>query len=236
MNTLQRMAAWLMVSLVAGCGGGGSDAGSSLYTASGPGAPLYGDGTGTTTPTSIMVTASSSTLDSGGDPLTLTAVVKDSSGALLAGVAVTFSTGAGTALTAVDTVTNAVGVASAVLSVTTDKSVRNVNVNVTAGSLNATLVLGVTGTTLAYTGPTATTVGTATDVGVKLTDSKGVAISGIAVTIANTNTTSNHLSATTATTDAQGNISIVFTPGALGSDTLFFTGAGTTATAAIAIN
>ncbi len=235
MNMLKRMATLLLMSLVAGCGGGGSDAGTSPF---GPGAgtPLFNPGAGTTVPTLVTVSASAAQLGSGGDPVTISAVVKDAGAALLPAVPVTFSTGTGTQLTSVDTVTNAVGVANAVLSVSTDKSDRNVTVTVTAGTVNGTLVLPVTGTTLVYTGATSVALGSTANVVVQLTDSKGVAIAGLAIAVANTNSLNNHLSASTATTDALGNASVTFTPGVLGTDTLFFTGAGTTATASIAIN
>ena len=236
MNTFKRIATLLLLSFLAGCGGGG-DPGTPLFQPGAGTSPFApgGGGGGASAPTLVTVTAPSAQLDSGGDPLTISALVKGT-GAILAGVPVTFSTGTGTQLTSVDAVTNGSGIATAILSVSTDKSDRDVVVNVLAGTVNGSITVTVTGTTLVYTGPNTVSLGSTTNVTAKLADSKGLAISGVAIGISNTNTVANHLAASSATTDAQGNISVGFTAGALGSDSLLFSGAGTTATATIGIN
>ena len=234
MNTFKRIATLLLLSFLAGCGGGG-DPGTPLFQPGAGTSPFAPGGSGTSAPTLVTVTAPSAQLDSGGDPLTISALVKGT-GAILAGVPVTFSTSAGTQLTSVAAVTDISGIATAVLTVSTDKSDRDVKVSVLAGTVTGSVTVTVTGTTLVYTGPSMVSFGSTTNVTAKLTDSKGVAISGVVIGISNTNTVANHLAASSATTDAQGNISVGFTAGALGSDSLLFAGAGTTATATIGIN
>lgn len=207
---------------VVACGGGGGDSGTSPFGSGGtPGT--------TSSAASIDVIASSVQVQSGGDQVTITAIVKDPGNVSLPKAPVTFATDTGT-LTSAATVTDAAGVATAVLSAGTNHSNRPLTVTVKSGNAVGTLVLPVTGTVLSYTGPTTVALGKSAPISVKALDSKGVPVVGLAVSFASS--LNNGLSATSGTTDVQGVAVVDYTATNAGTDSLTISGGGASVTPA----
>ena len=229
MNMLKRIATLMLMSFLASCGGGGGDAGTSPFTTTTGGGPAPTASAATT----VDVLASAVQVGSGGDQVTISAVVKGAGNVSLAAAPVTFSTDSGT-LSSVSGVTDAAGVATAVLTAGADKSNRSLTVTVNSGAVAGSIVLPVAGTTLSYSGATTVTLGSQTIVAIKATDSKGVAIPSLPVAV--TSSLNNGLSASAISTDAQGNATVNYTATTAGADTVTFSGAGATATASIQIS
>ncbi|MEO5843206.1 MAG: Ig-like domain-containing protein [Caldimonas sp.] len=222
MNKLLKILTTVLVAVgVVGCGGGGGSAGTSPFGGSG------GAGGTTSSAASIDVIASSVQVQSAGDQVTISAIVKDSGNVSLPKAPVTFSTDTGT-LTSAATVTDAAGVATAVLSAGTNRSNRPLTVIVRSGNAVGSLVLPVTGTVLSYTGPTTVTLGKSAPISVKALDSKGVPIVGLPVSFASS--LNNGLSATSANTDVQGTATVDYTATNAGTDSLTITGGGASVT------
>ena len=195
--------------------------------------PVVSSTTTTATATSIDLLSSSVQLGSGGDQVTVSAIVKGAGNVTLANIPVSFSADSGI-LTSPSTVTNASGIATAVLSAGANKSNRDIKVTVLSGGVNASIVVPVAGTVLSYAGVTTIPLGGSATVAVKAVDSKGTAIPGL--TIVATSSLNNGLSASSVTTDAQGTASLTYTATKAGTDTLSFAGAGASATASIKIS
>jgi hypothetical protein len=227
MKMLRQTFVWLVALGLAACsGGGGSE-----------GAPPFGGGPGTTPPassaTAVDVIASAVQIGSGGDQVTISAIVKGSGNVALADAPVTFSTDSGT-LTSVSTVADKTGVATATLAAGANKSNRNITVTATSGGATGQIIIPVVGTVLTYAGVTTVTLSNTTSVGVKAVDSKGAVISGLPVSVSSS--LNNGLSANSVTTDAQGAATLTYTATNAGSDNLKFDAAGATVTAAIKIS
>jgi len=212
-------------SLLAACGGGGGSAGTSPFNSGGGGT--------TTAAASIDVIASAVQVGSGGDQVTITAIVKGAGNVSLPTTAVSFATDSGT-LTSASVLTDASGAATATLSAGADRSNRAITVTATSGNATGKVVLPVTGTKLSYTGPTTVGLGKSAIASVTAVDSKGAPISGL--TVAVTSSLNNGLSATSISTDAQGAAPITYTAATAGNDTLTFAGAGLTLATSIQIS
>ena len=227
MKMLRHTLVWLVSLGLAACSGGGGGEGDSPF----------GGGGGTTPPvsaaTAVDVIASAVQIGSGGDQVTISAIVKGGGNVALAAAPVTFSTDSGT-LTSASTVSDASGVATATLSAGANKSNRNITVTATSGGASGTIVIPVVGTVLTYAGVTTVALGSTAAVGVKAVDSKGAVISGLSVTAASS--LNNGLSATSITTDSQGTATLTYAATNAGSDNLKFDAAGATVTARIQIS
>lgn len=227
MTMLRHTLVWLVSLGLAACSGGGGGEGNSPF----------GGGGGTTPPasaaTAVDVIASAVQIGSGGDQVTISAIVKGAGNVALADAPVTFSTDSGT-LTSVATVADKTGVATATLAAGANKSNRNITVTATSGGATGAIVIPVVGTALTYAGVTTVTLASTASVGVKAVDSKGAVIAGLPVAV--TSSLSNGLSANSITTDSQGTATLTYTATNAGSDNLKFDAAGATATAVIQIS
>lgn len=231
MKVIKWLVAIFAAVVLAGCGSGGCDAGDSPLTGQ---SACGGDDGGTSTAQSIDMLASAVQLGTGANAsVTITAIVKGAGNVSLADTAVSFSTNSGT-LTSASATTDSAGVATATLSAGGDKSNRTITVTATSGSAVGTLQVAVAGTTLSFSGATTVTLGGTSTVAVKATDSQGVAIANLPVTVASS--LNNGLSATSVTTDALGSASVTYTATNPGSDTLTFEGGGATTSASIQIS
>lgn len=230
MKVIKWLVAVFATLMLAACGSGGCDAGSSPI---GGTSACGGGGTGSTAQ-SIDMLASAVQLGTGANAsVTVTAIVKGAGNVSLANTAVTFATNSGT-LTAASATTDDAGVATATLTAGGDKSNRDITVTATSGSAIGTLKVAVAGTTLSFSGATTVTLGGTSTVAIKATDSQGVAIANLPVTVASS--LGNGLSSTTITTDSLGSGSVTYTATNPGSDTLTFAGGGATTTAALQIS
>lgn len=230
MKVIKWLVAMFATMMLAACGSGGCDAGSSPLT----GSSSCGGGGGTTTAQSIDMLASAVQLGTGANAsVTVTAIVKGAGNVSLADTAVSFSTNSGT-LTAASATTDSAGVATATLTAGGDKSNRTITVTATSGSAVGTLQVAVTGTTLSFSGATTVTLGGTSTVAVKAVDSQGVAIANLPVSVSSS--LGNGLSATTLTTDALGSAAVTYTATNSGTDTLSFEGGGATTTATLQIS
>lgn len=213
MQFIKGMAAVLASAVLAACGGG-------------KGTPTTDPGTPTEpTAATVEVIASSNRVNTAGDAVTITAIVKDAGNASLADTPVTFSTNTGT-ISSAAAQTDSAGVATASFSAGGDKSNRPATITVTAGGASGSVTLPIEGTTLVYSGPTTLSLGANADLSIKATDSAGNAIANAAIDLASS--LNNALSATTATTDSQGQVVVTYTATNSGTDSFSFTGLGAT--------
>lgn len=240
MNRLVRgLAAVLGAGLVAACGGGGGNAGTPLF---GGGSGGGSGGGGSSTPSmptaaSVEVVSSASTVGTAGEQVTITAIVKGAGNVTLASQPVAFEASTGV-LSSYSTTTDASGVATAKFSAGTSsaaKANRNASITVRSGTAaSGSVDIAITGTTLAYSGPTTLQFGTTATLGVKLTDSAGAALAGQAVAV--TSSAGNGLSTAAPVTDAQGNATLVLTASQPGADTLTFSAVGATRAVPISVS
>jgi hypothetical protein len=222
-NRLGKTAIVLMLLMLAGCNDENAFLGSD------------DDGTGTdSNAASITLLASSPQLgSSGGDTVTLTAIVKDDGNSLLSGAAVVFTTDSGS-LTVTQNTTDDSGQAIATLGPGNDFTNRTITVTATTGSKTATVDVNVIGTSIAVSGESSATLGDTTALVIALTDSDNNPISGKVVTISSAR--GNTLSASSLTTNSSGQATVNVTATTAGTDTITVSAQGATATHDIAIS
>ena len=227
MKMLKWLGTWVAAVFIAGCGGGGGSAGTPPFGGGDTG------GTNAATAAMVEVIGSATQVGSSGGQITISAFVKSAANASLPAAPVSFSTDTGT-LSSVSIVTDAAGLATAKFSTGSNRSNRTAKITVTSGTVSGVLNVDIVGTSLAYSGPTTFTLGAASQVTVKATDSGGNAIANLAVTVASS--LANGLAAATLTTDSQGSASVNYTATNAGTDRLTFASAGTTAVAKFTIS
>jgi hypothetical protein len=226
MKILNWLSALALCTLVAACGGSGNAGTSPFGNGGGTGCGSASAPSGNcSSAAAIDVLASGTQVGSGGDTVTITAVVKGAGNVGLASVPVAFAVDTGT-LTNAATITGATGTATATFSAGANRANRMATVTVTSGSAVGKLQLQIVGTALSYSGVTTVPLGGAVPVTVKAVDSTGAVISGLSVAVASA--LGNGLSTAAVTTDASGTASLTYTATNAGSDTLSFTGGGTT--------
>lgn len=217
--------------LIAACGGSYQGAG----TSGGGVTP------GTATPAIVGLLASSTQLSSSADTqtagITLTALVRDNSSNVMAGVPVTFSiTPAGNAgIIVTRSTTDAGGTAQAVVTTGGDPTNRTFTVSATAGSAVGSVSINVVGTTARVNGPAATQFRTPTAYTAVVTDSSGRGIANKAITI--TSVAGNTITANTFTTDANGQVAFTYNAAtAATTDTVTATALGVSGSLVITIS
>ena len=239
------MAASLALSLVA-CGGGGGNAGTSPFNSgtSGTGCsvtPAASSASGASgnstcisaTATSVDVLSSTTTLNSGGNTATISAVVKGPGNVGLSGAAISFASDSGN-LTGASSVTDASGNATATFTAGSDRSNRTVTVTVVSGSVSGKVMLDIVGTKITYSGATTVALGSSVALPVTLVDARGTPISGQSLAV--TSSLGNGLSVASVMTDALGVANVMYTATNAGNDSIKFTGAGTSASTTIQIS
>jgi hypothetical protein len=226
MKTLRHLMVWLVTLGLVACGGGGGDSGTSPFGGAVNPPP-------TSSATGIDVIASAVQIGSGGDQVTISAIVKGTGNVALSNAPVTFSTDTGT-LTSVSPVSDATGLATATLTAGSNKSNRDIRITATSGGVSGQVVIPVVGTALTYAGVTTINLGQTSSVGIKAVDSKGAVISGLPVAV--TTSLNNGLSAGSVTTDSQGTATLTYTATNAGVDSLKFAAAGTSVTTSLQIS
>jgi hypothetical protein len=225
----------LLASALVACGGGGGSAGT---TTGGNTGGNTGGGTGTSVPATIDVFTSAAQLSTAStSSLTFTVGVKDASNNSIPNQTVTFSASSGSLVGALPSpATGAAGepITSVGLSAGADRSNRSITVTVTAGSVSQQVSIPVTGTTLSVSGASSVLLNGTTSFTVKATDAAGQPVPS--ASLAATSQLGNPIAPATATTDALGSASFVYTGTNAGNDRITVSGLGTTATAPILVS
>jgi len=235
MKMLKWALAAMTLSLVAACGGGGKNAGISPFNVNCTPAASAASGVAcsTSSANSVDVLASTVQVGSGGDTVTITAVVKDSNNVALGNAPVTFSTNTGN-ITAASALTNASGIATATFSAGANRANRQATVSVKSGSASGSVVLDIVGTVVSYSGVTTVRLNDTATLPIKAVDSRGTPISGFPITV--TSSLGNSLSSSSLTTDALGTAAVVYTATNSGADTLTFSAPGSSVAPVIQIS
>jgi hypothetical protein len=179
---------------------------------------------------SITLIASSPQLPSSGqEPVTLTAFVRNTSNVLMEEIDVNFAANNDGLLQIIRDTTDASGSAQALLSTPSNPSNREITVTAQAGTISQTIMVQVTGTTLAVSGPTSAMLNANAELLVTLRDSAGIGIANTPLSI--TSAAANPISPAAAVTGPDGRTTITITihnPAAGGTDTITINGAGST--------
>lgn len=233
MKYIKRLFVVGLTAALLGCGGGGGDAGTSVYgtggtTTSGSGSDGTGTSGTTTTPTtstasSIDVLTSANTVATAGEQISVTAIVKTSGNVGVPNAPVTFSSTTGT-LTGVSVTTDSNGLATAKFSAGANKSNRTAVVSVVSGIASGSISLPISGSKISIAGPTTVRLGGVASLTLKAVDSNGNSIPNVEINISSS--LGNGLSTVVGTTNAQGQISVDYTATKSGSDTVGYSGAG----------
>ncbi|MBC7193074.1 Ig-like domain-containing protein [Marinobacter sp.] len=214
---LARASAISLALILAACGGDENS------TCLGGACPEEGGGNGgqteaTQSVDSIQLLASTPSIGTAGrDEATITALVRDENGVLLPEVGLQFSASNNGSLNVQSPTTSESGEATAVLTANNDPRNRTITVSAAAGSASGSVNVGVTGTTLSMSGPSAISSGGNATFTVRLTDSASEGISSIPITIESAN--GNELSGNT-TTDSSGQIQFTLNAQSSGQDTI----------------
>lgn len=204
--------------------------GGSSNTITGPG----GDGGGVEI-ASLQLVTSSPTLNSdasGNTKLTITAVVKDAGNAIVEEVPVSFSTSSGS-ITVTKPTTDAAGTAIAELTNGLDPANRAITVTAQAGGVSAQVTINVVGTDVTISGPGSLALGDSGNYLITVRDAQGAGISGRLVTVSSA--TGNTLSASSLTTDVNGQVTVGVTATTAANDTLTVTVLGIVRTLPISV-
>lgn len=195
--------------VLAGCG--------SDDTIVSPGQP---DGGGPTVPVaSISLIASSNQLPSdGGTVVTLSALVRDANNNVVENVPVTFSADSGLLRTLPLTDESGGGIARAELGTGGDPTNRPIEVTARTGNRADTVTINVVGTTLTLQGPDSVVQGDDVLFTASLRDSANQGLGGRTVAISSE--TGNTLSASSLTTNSQGQVNFTVTGTQGGEDTI----------------
>ncbi|NND65480.1 MAG: Ig-like domain-containing protein [Gammaproteobacteria bacterium] len=227
--------AGFLVGIMTGCG-------SDDTLGTGPNDPGDPGNPGDPVPATVILLTSDPQLPSdGSQDATITAIVRDSNNAAIAGENVVFSVDSGTIL-ATQPLTDSTGTALATLSIGTtaaDKANRTINVTATAGSASSSVTVDVQGTQITISGANSLTFGDSTDYFFTASDASNNGISGI--TLAPMSALGNPVSSSDLTTDASGQVQATLTasvpiPPGGSSDTLSVIALGTSASLGIAIS
>ena len=225
MRILKWALAAMTLSLVVACGGDGENAGTPPFGSPGScsGASAASGASCSSSAKSVDVLASTVQVGSGGDTVTISAVVKDSNNVALGGVPVSFAADSGN-ITAASAVTNATGIATALFTAGADRRNRHVTSTVKSGSASGRNALDIVGTVLSYSGVTTVPLNGVATLPIKAVDSRGSPISAFPVAVASS--LGNGLSANSLVTDSLGTAAVTYTATKAGADTLAFVAPG----------
>lgn len=183
---------------------------------------------------SLELLVSSPQMDSDGiKETTLTALLRDPNNNFVADANVEFAASSGGILVTNGT-TDASGTATALLSTAGDPTTRVITVTATAGTLSDTNTVNVTGNTVTLSGTTSLVLGESTTLSILLRDSSGTGVANKTVTLSSS--LGNTLSATTVTTDFNGQAKVTITASIAGSDTIEASAIGTTGSTILTIS
>jgi hypothetical protein len=187
----------------------------------------------------LTLTTDSGTLQSSGaagSEVTVTALVKDSNNTVMPNVKVDLAADSGS-LTAGTRITDATGRVTEKLSTGADARSRVIKITAAiAGVAPVTTQVNVVGSQLQINASSSVSVGTSTDVTVKLVDSAGNALIGKSVTFSATRNQLSVKGGAAAVTNAAGQLTLTYTAATAGSDVISVSAMGETANAAITVS
>lgn len=182
---------------------------------------------------SILLTTDTPSVPTGGTAsANITAYVSDAGNNLLSGVPVQFTTDSGL-LSITQPVTGDNGAATAVLTTSNNAANRDVTITARVGSVESTLVVPVSGTTLTIQGPDALVSGVAGTYTVILSNSAGGPVMQQAVTVTAPTAT---LSNANLVTDSNGRATFTMSQSTGGSIALQASGAGAVASKTVTVS
>ncbi len=214
MNAFLKHALLLMFSslVLVGCGGRGDDSADDDTTD--PEEPVAA---------SIeLISSLSSMRSSGADTAELIAIVKDANNVVIEGITVNFQTSSGS-IAVTQAITDSVGQSKASLTTSNDPSNRQITVTATVSgqsSITDSIVVAVTGTTLAISGPNAVGQGGTASFSLTLKDADGNGLANREISLSSLSSVGNSFSAGTVTTNAQGVATATYNASNGGSDTI----------------
>ena len=186
----------------------------------------------------INLLVSSPQLPSAGtSTVTLTALVKGTGNVALSGKKVNFASTSGVISVVSDT-TDATGTATATLGTGGDKINRTITVTASVGSLATTNTVSVTGTTISVSGQGSLVSGASTALTILLKDSNGIGIQTDATTgrVSVASSSGNTLSASSVSTNANGQAAVTVTGTVGGADTITVGALGASSTLALNVS
>lgn len=182
---------------------------------------------------SILLTTDTPSVPTGGTAsANITAYVSDAGNNLLSGVPVQFTTDSGL-LSVTQPVTGDNGAATAVLTTSNNAANRDITITARVGSVESTLVVPVSGTTLTIQGPDALVSGVAGTYTVILSNSAGGPVMQQAVTVTAPTAT---LSNANLVTDSNGRATFTMSQSTGGSIALQASGAGAVASKTVTVS
>ena len=243
---LQLAAIALLTGFMAACTSGGEiGAGGDGAAVNDPNAPVDPDDPDAPAATvaSLRILPSSTDLrsdaDTAAEGVTLTAIVLDSSNNVIVGKTVLFSTDTG-ALQVTRATTDASGTAEAILTTGGDATNRTISVSATSDGVPDTVEVAVTGTNLSLSGPNSIGSGDSGTYTATLVNAGGEGIGNEAVTVtvpSGDDTTANTTaSASSLTTNSDGQVTFQLTGVTGGTDTLSVSALGLTATQVVNVS
>lgn len=223
-HDMRTLSGTFLLSMVIAACGGGAELGGSAGDGDGGGS---GPDDEATVDSIVLLTSSTQLPSSATDPedgIALTAIARDSGGAVVEGVQIGFGATPDGTLQVLDSVTTEAGRASAIL--TTPGNARNRSLTVTASGDGAqsSQTVEVVGTRLEISGPQAIRPQASENFELRLIDSAGSGISRQRIDISSAN--GNTISPETVDTDAAGRAEVTVTATMPGEDTLTFEGFG----------
>ncbi len=196
---------------------------------------------GTTTPPVVigsitLLTSAPQIHSDGSNSANLSALVKDPSNNVMAGIVVVFQSDSGS-LAVTQGTTDANGLALATLNAGSDPSNRTITVTATVGTVTSTVTVDVAGTTLALSPATANLVlNSMGNFSVVLTNSSGQGIPGVTITLTSTANNTITPGNVNATTDASGRLAFTVTATTGGADTITASALGLQKQATVAVS
>ena len=227
------------LAMLAGCGAGNT---------SGPAAPPGAAAAGTPATTLVpaaaiqLLVSSPQIFSSGASTVDLTAIVLSATRQVVSGTTVTFSTGTDTTAfvnnISASGVSDTNGIVTAKLNLGANKANRTITITATDGAVTATNSVDVAGTTITVSGGSSLAFGASTTLTLALTDSAGVAVPGITLSVASANGNTVVRTPATGITNSSGQITAVVTANAVpaANDTITATGGGATKTQALTVS
>lgn len=187
----------------------------------------------------LTLTTDSGTLQSSGaagSEVTVTALVKDSNNTVMPNVKVDLAADSGS-LTAGTRITDASGRVTEKLSTGNDAKSRTIKITATiAGVAPVSTQVNVVGTQLQINASSSVSVGTSTDVTVKLVDSAGNALIGKAVTFSATRNQLSVKGGGAAVTNSAGQLTLSYVAATAGSDIISVSAMGETANSPVNVS